>query len=333
MPAGDEWIEPVVLFPESGKATNKEDDQVMPEATEPMEVEVDQSYASEHPAHQGYEETPSKKRKQSKESKEDQMQPVDFTKGSAWRKKKQRENKDYRDEERSKDAASKKRKRDNMSPEEKEEHKRKQREYMKEYMKEYRASIKANKIIYPKGYVINEEKDLLTNFNLKEKYAGDKNERDEQYRHYLGAMNVECGYCGGLGFKSEVQGTFPNPENPKGDKLVHFGDLCCCRGSVDGIRDYNLPEDLEWLYESDTSSAEHFRKNARIFNNGMAMCSLTAKGGWRTRANNNTQESMLTANGQLFSEELGPCYQGKVSNQRRFRLTSMGVKKQPSGAC
>ena len=44
-PAGDEWIEPVVLFPEPGKATNKEVDQVQP-ATATVLMEVEQEHQS-----------------------------------------------------------------------------------------------------------------------------------------------------------------------------------------------------------------------------------------------------------------------------------------------
>ena len=52
-PTGDEWIVPIVLFPEPGKATNKEVDQVKPTSTVPMEVEEEQSpEGMEHPVHQ-----------------------------------------------------------------------------------------------------------------------------------------------------------------------------------------------------------------------------------------------------------------------------------------
>jgi hypothetical protein len=103
-----------------------------------------------------------------------------------------------------------------------------------------------------------------------------------------------------LGFRSEIQGTFQDPANPKGPKLVHFGDLCCCKGTVDGISDYNLPPGLKDLYTSSCPDAVHFREEARVFNNGMAMSSLVAQHGWKNRTHGNKMESMLTCGGQLF---------------------------------
>jgi hypothetical protein len=38
-------------------------------------------------------------------------------------------------------------------------------------------------------------------------------------------------------------------KNPK-EELVHFGDLCCCKGTVKGISDYHLPSEIEMLYIS-----------------------------------------------------------------------------------
>ena len=59
-------------------------------------------------------------------------------------------------------------------------------------------------------------------------------------RHYLGKMDVVCGYCGGKGFQAEIQGYFINSD---GKKLSHFGSLCCCEGHVTkSIKTYNLPE-------------------------------------------------------------------------------------------
>ncbi|KAL7525275.1 hypothetical protein ACHAXR_000929, partial [Thalassiosira sp. AJA248-18] len=84
-------------------------------------------------------------------------------------------------------------------------------------------------------------------------------------------MNVECGFCKGLGFQAEVRGTFSNPDDPNGAKLSHFGSLCCCKGTVHGISDYHLPQELEYLYTSGDEMAVNFRNDARTYNNGMAM--------------------------------------------------------------
>ena len=135
---------------------------------------------------------------------------------------------------------------------------------------------------------------------MAEKPCSDGNVRDADGRHYLGKMDTECMYCGALGFGSEVQHTATNPEDPDGKKLAHFGSLCCCKGRVQGIRDYNLPKELSDLYTSDDALAVHFRENARTYNNGMAMSFLSAKKGWRSRTHNNKMNSMLTAGGQLF---------------------------------
>ena len=174
-----------------------------------------------------------------------------------------------------------------------------------------RTERKAKKIMNPKGYIVNEEEwlvkkpspeDIKGCFALDEKKSdvSDGKYRDPDGRHHLGKMDKECGYCGALGFEAEIQGTFTNPENPDGEKLVHFGNLCCCKGRVNGITDYNLPEQLERLYTSDDPMAVHFRNNARTYNNGMAMCSVTAQKGWTSRTHNGKMSSMLTAGGQLF---------------------------------
>ena len=212
-----------------------------------------------------------------------------------------------------------------LTPEEKkEETNRKKRERAQQV----RTERKAKKIMNPKGYIVNEEewlvkKPLPKDDKKKEDDKDDKKQeddngnccfavdekqsdvsdgkyRDEDGRHHLGKMDKECGYCGALGFEAEIQGTFTNPENPDGEKLVHFGNLCCCKGRVNGITDYNLPEELERLYTSDDPMAVHFRNNARTYNNGMAMCSVTAQKGWTSRTHNGKMSSMLTAGGQLF---------------------------------
>ena len=218
-------------------------------------------------------------------------------------KKEMRQNEEYREKERVSDAASKKRIWDNMSPEEREEKNKKKRKRAKER----RAEERAKKAKEPKGFIDNEkewlwvdEKDKpwtpklekLTDKEKKEGYKG------KVARHYLGEMEVECGYCGALGFKCEVQGTFIDLNDGKRKK--HFGNLCCCKGTVKGITDYQLPQELGWLYTSDSPMAVHFRENARTYNNGMAMSSITAQKGWRSRTPNKKMDAMLTSGGQLF---------------------------------
>jgi hypothetical protein len=93
-------------------------------------------------------------------------------------------------------------------------------------------------------------------------------------------MDQVCGYCRRLGFHLEIQGEFLDPKNSAdGSKLVHFGELCCCKGTVDGISNYNLPADLERLYTSSDPDAVLFQNNARTFNNRMSMSLLTAQHG------------------------------------------------------
>ena len=219
-------------------------------------------------------------------------------------KKEMRQNEEYREKERVSDAASKKRIWDNMSPEEREEKNKKKRKRAKER----RAEERAKKAKEPKGFIDNEkewlwvdEKDKpwtpklekLTDKENKEGYKG------KVARHYLGKMEVECGYCGALGFECEVKGTFIDLNND-GKRKKHFGNLCCCKGTVKGITDYQLPQELGWLYTSDSPMAVHFRENARTYNNGMAMSSITAQKGWRSRTPNKKMDAMLTSGGQLF---------------------------------
>ena len=140
-------------------------------------------------------------------------------------------------------------------------------------------------------------------FYKSEMAAGDCQDRDKNGRHYLGKMDVICGYCGGKGFRAEIQGYFTNSD---GEKLPHFGSLCCCEGHVTkSIKNYNLPQRLECLYTSDDPESRFFRENARIINNAMAMCSLRADRGWRSRTPNNKMEAMLTSGGQLI-RKIGP---------------------------
>ena len=59
------------------------------------------------------------------------------------------------------------------------------------------------------------------------------------------------------------------------------------------------------MYTSDDSQSKFFRENAQIINNAMAMCSLKAEHGWRSRTPNNNMEAMLTSGGQLI-RKTGP---------------------------
>ena len=66
-------------------------------------------------------------------------------------------------------------------------------------------------------------------FYQSEMGAGDCHYHDKNGHHYLGKMDVVCGYCGGKGFQAEIQGHFTNSD---WKKLSHFGSLCCCEGHV-----------------------------------------------------------------------------------------------------
>ena len=143
-------------------------------------------------------------------------------------------------------------------------------------------------------------------FYKSEMGAGDCNDCDKNSSHYLGKMDVVCGYCGGKGFRAEIQGFFTNSD---GKKLPHFGSLCCCEGHVTkSIKTYNLPERLEHMYTSDDSESRFFKQNAQIINNAMAMCSVRADCGWSNRTPNNKMEAMLTSGGQLI-RKMGPLLQ------------------------
>ena len=286
-PTGDEWIMPVVLFPEPADQLEKNRVRIRMAL---QNMRKDAEYRKTERAT----DSASKKRKWDIISQEE--------KDEINRKKRERA-KVRRAEEKKKRAEQDQEK----TPQELEEDERMADEKKRkatELARVKRAEERMKKALKPKGYINNEEDWLVKTqaFLDSEKVAdvSDGKYRDENGRHYLGEMNVECGYCGALGFQAEVQGTFPNPDDPEGEKLVHFGSLCCCKGKVNGISDYNLPEDLEWLYTSDDPMAVHFRENSRTYNNGMAMSSITATKGWRSRTHNNKMESMLTSGGQLF---------------------------------
>ena len=172
---------------------------------------------------------------------------------------------------------------------------RKQKQQQNKRQASSRTNKKSSARNNSKGLVEREEDWLLTDRFVQEETrasaVSDGGSRDDNGFHHLGSMELECCYCCGLGFHSENRGSKDKP---------HFGALCCSQGKVKGIRDYNLPEDLKILYTSGSDLARHFRKHARTYNNGMAMSSLTAKNGWRSRAHGNKTESMLTAGGQLL---------------------------------
>ena len=77
-------------------------------------------------------------------------------------------------------------------------------------------------------------------FYKSELAAGDSQDRDKNGCHYLGKMDVVCGYCGGKGFRAEIDSYFTSSDKKK---LPHFGRLCCCHGCVtQSTKIYNLPQ-------------------------------------------------------------------------------------------
>ena len=144
--------------------------------------------------------------------------------------------------------------------------------------KEYREQKRVAKMVKSKGFIDDEKEWLLTpRFALDEaSTANDGTLRNTRGQHYLGLMNEQCGFCGALGFQSEVKGSEMNQQYPGREKVKHLGSLCCISGKVKGICDYNLPKALEVLYTSSSKVAIDFRKDARTYNNGMAMSSVTA---------------------------------------------------------
>ena len=162
-----------------------------------------------------------------------------------------------------------------------------------------------------KGLIVDEEDWLLTPAfaRIEAKTESDGKHRDSNGRHYLKEMDYQCQFCHALGFESEAQGGVADPNTPTVRKLVHFGALCCNRGKVKGISDYAPPHDLEILYTSNDQVAVNFCNDARTYNNAMAMCSVIAKRGWRSRAHDNKTDSMLTASGQLL-RRAGPLIPG-----------------------
>ena len=126
------------------------------------------------------------------------------------------------------------------------------------------------KAVEAKGLIEKESEWLLTDqfvTDETQKNVSDRLDCDEYGRHYLGPMNVKCYFCGALGFWSEVKKKFIVGST----QYYHFGDMCCQRGNVKGIRTYNLPPKLEELYTSQDCVSKHFRNHRRTFNSGMAM--------------------------------------------------------------
>ena len=212
---------------------------------------------------------------------------------------------DQKEAERKKSAAerkrkSRKRKMENMSAQDQINNNEKETKRKKSFKNKQ----KETKIACAKGLIEHEKDWLLTSqFVIDETKpsVSDSKDRDENGYHYLGPMNHKCEFCGGLGFRSELVGKIK-----KGNKFyANFGSLCCSGGKVKGIHEYDLPEELEHLFTSQENDCIFFRDNAQIINNGMAMCSLTSKYGWKKRTHSNKSECMLTSQGQLL-RRIGP---------------------------
>ena len=84
-------------------------------------------------------------------------------------------------------------------------------------------------------------------------------------RFSLGEYNLECMYCGGIGFKSENRGP---------DKKPYFGILCCNKGKIDLPLYPPLPPYLRHLVTSNDADSIYFRRHSRKFNSGLSMASL-----------------------------------------------------------
>jgi hypothetical protein len=74
-------------------------------------------------------------------------------------------------------------------------------------------------------------------------------------------------YCGSLGFEAENRGN---------ESQSHYGTMCCNKGKLMFEELPELPPTLHRLFTSDDRDAQHFRKNIRQFNAGMAMASFQA---------------------------------------------------------
>ncbi|KAL7491042.1 hypothetical protein ACHAWT_000513 [Skeletonema menzelii] len=127
----------------------------------------------------------------------------------------------------------------------------------------------------------------------------------------LGEMDKICRFCGAKGFEGEIQNTYGKEDQ----KEVDFGCLCCKSGAVNGIKEYNLPPELDDLYTKNSEEAKYFRENSRLINNGMAMSSVAVEKGFKTRSCNNKMDGMLTAGGQLH-RRIGPLEQKEGNTPR-----------------
>ncbi|KAL7491589.1 hypothetical protein ACHAWT_004037 [Skeletonema menzelii] len=131
----------------------------------------------------------------------------------------------------------------------------------------------------------------------------------------LGEMDKTCKFCEGKGFKGEIQNRYKGKEKEQNIE-IDFGCLCCKSGAVNGIKEYNLPPELDDLYTNETDEvAKWFRKHSRHYNNGMAMSSIAAEKGFQNRCYKNKMESMLTAGGQLL-RRIGPLEQKEGKSPR-----------------
>jgi len=124
-----------------------------------------------------------------------------------------------------------------------------------------RKDAKDRKAECPKGFIEDEGAELIspTGRKMKEKGAGDLKFRDENGQHYLGEMNKVCGFCHGRGWEPEFK---TNAKCKDGETIKNFGSLCCCKGEVSGIVDYEMPSEMEELYTGNTYEAKIFQVGA-----------------------------------------------------------------------
>jgi DNA polymerase III alpha subunit (gram-positive type) len=91
---------------------------------------------------------------------------------------------------------------------------------------------------------------------------------DTVHRYFhVGLCSFPCMYCGSLGFEAENRGN---------ESQRHYGTMCCNKGKLMFEELPELPPTLHRLFTSDDRDAQHFRKNIRQFNAGMAMASFQA---------------------------------------------------------
>ena len=124
-----------------------------------------------------------------------------------------------------------------------------------------RLSEKDRKAEVHKGYVIDEGADLISPSGRKErnKGAGDLKYIDKNGQSYLGEMDRVCEFCQGRGWEPEFK---TKAKCEDGEKIKNFGSLCCCKGKVQGIVDYEIPPQLEELYTGQTYEAKLFQVGA-----------------------------------------------------------------------